>query len=116
MRIDIDDADTDVGGVKLYEDTPYTGEIVETDGLGNLIWLGTYTGGYEDGLFREWFSDGRPKSEGEVKRGVGRVGSWRTWHPNGQLASEDVFGIDGKLQVQRRWSEDGEQTEPRPRA
>ena len=113
MRINIDDTDGDSDGARLYNGVAYTGEIVETDGEGHLIYLSNYEGGYENGPYREWYADGGLKTEGQTDRGI-LAGVWRTWHENGQLAEESVYD-NGKRTRHRMWAEDGTPTADHPR-
>ena len=108
MRINIDDTETDSDGSTLYEAKPYTGEVIETDRDGNLIYLNTYTMGWDDGPYREWYAGGGLKGEGRTRLGI-PVGIWRAWHENGQLAEESVYDDEGSGKRLRRrvWAEDG---------
>jgi hypothetical protein len=54
----------------------------------------TLVGGERDGPWRFHYPDGALREEGRYDDGR-RVGTWRTWHRNGQLAS----------QGERRWND-----------
>jgi antitoxin component YwqK of YwqJK toxin-antitoxin module len=107
MRVNIDDTDSDDGSMRLYQGVPFTGEVVETDGDGNLVYLNTYNQGFEAGPYREWYPGGGLRAEGQVELGKGPVGVWRQWYRNGQLSREDVYGDAGGLLRRRGWTEDG---------
>ncbi len=51
-----------------------------------------------------WYSNGTRRHERDFDHGAPR-GVWRTWHANGQLASETTFG--GVETVTRFWHENG---------
>lgn len=54
----------------------------------------TVLGGERDGLWRFRYPDGALREEGRYEDGR-RVGTWRTWHRNGQLAGAG----------ERRWND-----------
>ena len=107
MRINADDTDLDVDGCVLYDGTPYTGEVEETAPNGQVIAITSYYKGFEDGPTREWYRDGTKRVEGESRFGVGAVGLWREWHPNGRLAVERGFSERGQQLYLRGWDEAG---------
>lgn len=107
MSVNINDTTNDVDGNLLYGGRPYTGEVVETTRDGTVIAVSSYTHGYEDGPFRQWYPDGTRRAEGQSRLGVGVVGVWREWHPNGQLALEHGFSDAGRQLFLRRWDESG---------
>lgn len=92
-------------GILEYEGEPFTGEVVEQLG-DQLIAQQFYVDGIPHGPDREWWVDGGPKSEGEIRHGM-PTGIYRAWHRNGQLAEEREFADDGRVAVLRRWDEDG---------
>lgn len=115
-RIDIDDPETgmDHGRRLLYRGRPFTGEVEERSG-GALISLDVYVDGVQDGPGHEWYEDGTPRSEGTVRQGR-PVGVSREWHPNGVLASEQVFADDGlTMLADRQWDERGLPTRTWPK-
>jgi antitoxin component YwqK of YwqJK toxin-antitoxin module len=108
MRINIDDADMSDDHRLTYQGEWFTGEAVETARNGQVIALTTYYAGMEDGPSKEWYPDGQPKSEGQVRYGMA-IGTFREWHRNGRLAVEQRFDDEGhgrQLSL-RRWDEDG---------
>lgn len=88
-----------------YRGEPFTGEAVETIG-DQLLFQVFYVDGIPHGPDREWWADGPIKSEGQVNYGV-PAGIWRTWHHNGQLASEQEFDDEGDPIETRTWDESG---------
>jgi antitoxin component YwqK of YwqJK toxin-antitoxin module len=95
----------------LYRDEPFTGEAVETIGS-RIISQTFYIDGIPDGIDREWWSDGSPKSEGQNNHGLA-VGTFRNWYVNGQLESEEEFAGDGTLLSRRKWDKDGNPVQPK---
>ncbi|MEU8292163.1 hypothetical protein [Streptomyces pseudogriseolus] len=111
LRIDIDDPDVDMDDAQrlLYRGEPFTGEVTEHL-QGKLVSLDVYRDGIQDGLSREWYKDGTPRSEGTVRDGLPR-GEFREWHANGVLASRKVFDNDGlTLREDDQWDETGRPT------
>ncbi|MGW0841315.1 toxin-antitoxin system YwqK family antitoxin [Streptomyces sp. NPDC002787] len=110
-RIDIDDPDVDMddGERLFYNGVLYSGEVVEYQ-RGRMISLETYEDGVPNGPVRQWFPDGSPRAEGNMRGGF-PVGESRTWHPNGALATKRIMTEDGRRPlVELEWGEHGEQT------
>ncbi|MFI9535535.1 toxin-antitoxin system YwqK family antitoxin [Nocardia fusca] len=107
-RIDLNEDPTTVSAdLRLeYAGQPFTGEVVEELVPGQLLSQEFYLDGLRHGSCREWWPDGRLKSEGESCRGQPR-GVFRRWHPNGRLAAESLFGEHGELEAIREWDEHG---------
>jgi antitoxin component YwqK of YwqJK toxin-antitoxin module len=113
MSINVDQTDHDVDGTLLHDGTPYTGEVIETAPNGRVISLITYFQGFEDGPTREWYPDGTRRIEGQSRFGIGAVGVWREWHPNGLPAAENGFDDRGRQLYVRRWDPSGAVLEDR---
>jgi hypothetical protein len=92
-------------GVRLYEvhfEGPRVvrGQYFKPDGtLGAEI-----IGG--NGVFRDWFDDGRPAEETPYKDGLPE-GMERRWHENGQLAEETPYAAGKAHGAARTWYDDG---------
>ncbi|MEX5713197.1 hypothetical protein AB1484_34425 [Parafrankia sp. FMc6] len=89
----------------VYEDEPYTGEVVAYYPDGQLRKIETYGNGRRRGLERTFYPDGTLESEYWNVDG-GRHGVGRTWFPNGQPESETQYD-HAKVLERKRWSEDG---------
>ncbi|MFF6780350.1 toxin-antitoxin system YwqK family antitoxin [Streptomyces sp. NPDC012510] len=110
-RIDIDDPEVDIddGERLFYRGELFTGEVVEYQGS-TLISLETYQDGIVDGPVQQWFEDGTPRAEGNMRRGF-PAGESRRWHPNGVLAAKRIMTEDGHRPLaELEWDESGEQT------
>lgn len=105
IRVRIEDTEDSREGV-LYEGKPFTGEVAEIGGDGNLISLYTYYAGVQDGPYREWYRPGRLFKEGTMKFGL-LNGVNRKWHPNGQFALETEFNDQGRELYRREWDDKG---------
>ncbi|TQE15249.1 hypothetical protein Sipo8835_45855 [Streptomyces ipomoeae] len=99
----------DDGERLLHKGVLYSGEVVEYQ-RGRMISLETYEDGVPNGPVRQWYSDGSPRAEGNMRRGF-PVGESRTWHPGGTLATKRITSDDGhRPLVELEWDENGEQT------
>lgn len=115
-RIDWDRDDDDINtgdDLRLeYRGEPFTGEVVQDlRPEGALMSQQFYVNGIANGPSREWWSDGRPKSEGHVRWSIA-VGVFRRWHPDGQLAEERHFDESGSLFNVLKWDKDGNIVNP----
>jgi antitoxin component YwqK of YwqJK toxin-antitoxin module len=110
-RIDIDDPEVDMtdAEVLLHRGERFTGEVVEYQ-RGVLVSLVTYRNGLEDGLSKEWYTDGTLRAEG-VLRGGFPVGESREWHPNGRPAARVLMSANGLRQLEiTEWDDAGNLT------
>ncbi|GAA4033514.1 hypothetical protein GCM10022232_94120 [Streptomyces plumbiresistens] len=110
-RIDIDDDEVDIGFDHrlLYAGDPYTGEAEEYL-AGRLVSRVTYTDGFKDGPYREWYKDGTLSAEGVMRMGF-VSGEFKRWHPNGVLAKRMINSQDGKTPLAEfEWDEEGRPT------
>lgn len=110
MRINREKTIMNAASIVLYEDEPFTGELVDLDDDGAMIGLTSYRGGLEHGPQYEWFPDGKKELEGQCGQGSA-VGDWREWHENGNLAEYSHFNQYGELLHLQRWNEKGELVE-----
>jgi antitoxin component YwqK of YwqJK toxin-antitoxin module len=107
MSVNVEETDRDTDGCLLYGGAPYTGEVVETAPDGRVISQTSYFQGFEDGPAREWHPNGAMRLEGQSRYGVGAVGVWREWYPDGRPAAEQGFDDDGRQLYVRRWDASG---------
>jgi antitoxin component YwqK of YwqJK toxin-antitoxin module len=108
MRINFNDTTMDEGTRLLHDGNLYTGEVVETDDDdGTILCLNTYKDGYEDGIQKEWYRDGSPKSVYRTVKGS-PVGESEEWYDNGQLAIRQEFDQWGTVRKRDEWDENGE--------
>lgn len=109
-RVDTDDEGLefdDVDLLTLYKGVPFTGEIVESDGKGNVVHLSSYRDGLQEGPECSWYPNGRLKLEGEMKEGLPR-GVWRRWDLNGRMTRESEFDDSGRrIRFWERSEEEG---------
>ena len=78
----------DKNGLKLHPETqePYTGEVYK----GNIL-KGFYKEGKKDGVWTQYYEDGRTKrNRGEFLEGK-KVGLWESWHDNGRKKWEGTL-------------------------
>lgn len=105
---DVDDIGDGADDRLEYRGEPYTGEIVQ-QGVDGLLAQEFYVNGIAHGPIREWWADGTPRSEGQVREGL-EYGDFREWYKNGQLASVKHFDDHGMLVKLEEWDDDGNQT------
>ncbi len=75
-----------------YNDTPFTGLLISENT--NAKW-GVFRNGYKNGLFTEYYPNGRKKSKGNYINGV-NDGIYTKWFNNGQLMVKYNFA-QGKI-------------------
>jgi hypothetical protein len=88
-----------MGCAKLIDEGDASGPVIEVDGkqIRHGIWV-------------EEFADGTRKSHGRYTRGI-KTGLHRTWHANGQPATERRYDWEGKLhEKQVDFDEAGQRT------
>ncbi|MBR6331188.1 MAG: toxin-antitoxin system YwqK family antitoxin, partial [Bacteroidales bacterium] len=61
---------------------------------------------FENGVSKEWYSDGSKKSEVPVVAGR-KNGMYRSWYPNGQKKEELTFANGKKQGAATEWHENG---------
>ena len=95
---------------------PVTGTVVTRNGNGQLVDETQYKDGFPNGRLREWYDNGQPKLEQDVKyvdRGqyggaLETVGEHKTWCENGTLSADLPHDADGKPKGEHQtWSCDG---------
>jgi antitoxin component YwqK of YwqJK toxin-antitoxin module len=106
MRVDFDDVRTEDDLRVTYQGRLFTGEVVERGPDGVIVALTTYYAGMEDGPTAEWYPTGERRAEGVVRYGTA-VGTHRTWHRNGTIATHEEFDDEGRLLLRRCWDESG---------
>ncbi|WP_344880540.1 hypothetical protein [Allokutzneria multivorans] len=109
--MNFDDTIRDEFERRLYQDEPFTGEVVETAEDGFVLSLNNYRDGWEEGVQREWYYEGRLRSEYWIVGGK-LFGESKEWHENGQLAVLQVWNEHGALASYQQWDEHGRPTEP----
>ncbi|NKY56899.1 toxin-antitoxin system YwqK family antitoxin [Nocardia flavorosea] len=104
-RIDLNSDATSIGDdLRLeYGGEPFTGEVVEELAPGQLLSQEFYVDGLPHGSTREWWPDGRLKSEGENYRGR-PCGVMRRWHPDGRPATATLYDNHGASVAVRDWA------------
>lgn len=105
-RVHIDDTSRDDEFTYTHLGEPFTGEIVDIDAAGNLLWMTTVVDGVAQGTERSWYPDGTLKSATPLVGGRA-LGVARRWHPGGRLAEEREIDEYGELAAVRKWDEDG---------
>ncbi|MER6129723.1 hypothetical protein ABT173_45645 [Streptomyces sp. NPDC001795] len=67
----------------------------------------TYTDGFKDGPYHEWYTDGTLRAKGVMRMGF-VSGEFKRWHPNGTLAKRMINSEDAKTPLaEYEWDEDG---------
>ncbi|MFF1839203.1 toxin-antitoxin system YwqK family antitoxin [Streptomyces sp. NPDC058231] len=110
-RIDIDDPDVEIDFDHrlLHNGEPFTGEAEEYL-AGHRVSLVTYTDGYKDGPFHEWYKSGNVRAEGTMRMGF-VSGEFQRWHDNGVLAKRTINSEDGRTPLAEfEWDEEGRPT------
>jgi len=96
---------------------PVTGTVVQKDAKGQLLGEVQYQDGFPNGLMREWYPDGKPKIEREVRYvdhgqnggGLQVVGVNKAWCENGNLQSDQPADTEGKPRSEHKtWNCAGE--------
>lgn len=80
-------------GDKLYEidsKTPFSGSVVGTFKKDGFKGQGYVKDGEKDGLWTEWYDNGKKRSEGTWKDGK-QDGLWTEWWDNGKKESEGTW-------------------------
>jgi antitoxin component YwqK of YwqJK toxin-antitoxin module len=117
VRLDVKNEYYDNGKVKTsgtYKDGIPEGvtRIYSEDGLiiggktysnGFVVAEGIYDErGYQQGKWKEYYNDGKLKSEGEYKDGK-RIGEWIYYHNNGKIEQRGKFVAGGKPNGEWKW-------------
>jgi MORN repeat variant len=88
-------------GLYYHEGQPFTGVSYTVYPTGEVQSESEWRGGAEDGCHRDYTREGAIAEEGTYRSGF-RHGVWRSWHPNGKLASEE-FCEFGCALTKKRW-------------
>ncbi|WP_280426212.1 toxin-antitoxin system YwqK family antitoxin [Nocardia carnea] len=88
-----------------YDGEPFTGEVVET-AAGLLLAQDFYVNGVRHGPSKQWWGHGSLRSEGVMHNGRVR-GTFKRWHPNGQLSEKSEFSDSGRLISREKWMKKG---------
>jgi antitoxin component YwqK of YwqJK toxin-antitoxin module len=94
-------------------DKPFTGEAASYYASGAPEAKKSFAAGKVDGLWIEWYEDGRKRYEGTWKDGVPQGKSSR-WYPSGQVKLEEEHVMGTLNGVQREYYEDGQKKSERP--
>ena len=80
---------------KENDDKPFNGIVFDlSKETGNKILEYKMIEGLKNGLYQEWYPDGKLKRKGKYLNNT-QVGDWTTWYDNGQKSSE-ITRKDGK--------------------
>lgn len=93
-------------GARVYQNIPFTGEMVSYHTSGKLASADQFVNGRRQGYSKKWFKDGVLGYQSNYESGV-RDGANRSWWFNGNPRSE-TFYINGKVEgVAWRWYRNG---------
>lgn len=68
---------------------------------------GSWLADKQIGPWTWWYEDGAPHYQGAYVAGGLREGSWKSWHPDGKLASEGSYRFDRQDGIWHYWHPDG---------
>lgn len=106
LRVDKSEISINKKGQRIYQNKPFSGEMVSYHSSGNLATSDYFVHGRREGFSRKWFRDGTLGYESYYKKGA-RDGYTRSWWFNGNPRSE-FFYVDGKPQgTAWRWYRSG---------
>ncbi|WP_329340584.1 hypothetical protein OG252_32680 [Streptomyces sp. NBC_01352] len=101
--------DLDYSQRLFYRGELFTGEVEEYL-AGHRVSLVTYTDGYRDGPFREWYKSGVLRAEGAMRMEASSR-KYKSWHENGVLGQRKLHGTDGEPPLSHHeWDEEGRPT------
>jgi antitoxin component YwqK of YwqJK toxin-antitoxin module len=93
-------------GQRIYQNTPFTGEVVSYHGSGKIATADQFSNGRRQGYAKKWFENGLLAYQSDYWAGE-REGLTRTWWFNGNLRSEFFF-VKGKTQgIGKSWYRSG---------
>lgn len=81
-------------GERVYQNKPFTGEVVSYNSSGQLLRSDHFLNGRRQGAARRWFADGLLSYEANYVNGI-REGAEKSWWFNGNPRSETHF-VGGK--------------------
>ena len=96
---------------KENDDRPFNGIVFDlSKETGNKILQYKMIEGLKNGLYQDWYPDGKPKSKGKYFNNT-RVGNWTLWYENVEKKEEGTYK-DGKRDgLHTFWYENGEKRE-----
>ncbi|BCO19431.1 hypothetical protein KUC3_22880 [Alteromonas sp. KC3] len=97
-RVDSSEISVNSAGLRVYNHTPFTGEVISYHSNGNVSSREDFVEGRRQGVARKWFADGTLAYEAHYQNGI-REGYTRSWWFNGNQRSE-TFYESGKTQGQ----------------
>ena len=93
---------------KENEDRPFNGIVFDlSKETGNKILGYKMVDGLKNGLYQEWYPDGKPKSKGKYLNHT-QVGDWTYWHENGQKKSEGNYKTGKRDGSYTEWYKNGQ--------
>ena len=93
-------------GQRVYQNTPFTGEMVSYHDSGKRATADLFVNGRRQGYARKWFANGLLGYESIYMAGV-REGATKSWWFNGNPRS-DFFYVNGKTEgVGKNWYRSG---------
>jgi len=94
-------------------DKPYTGEATSFYASGKPEARKFIKAGKVDGVWIEWYEDGRKRYEATWKDGL-QEGKSSRWYPGGQVKLEEEHAMGTLNGVQREYYENGQKKSERP--
>ncbi|MET7768687.1 hypothetical protein [Nocardia sp. NPDC005366] len=90
-----------------YDGAPFTGQLIRRPAPSAPITeVTTYSEGRPHGRSRGWYISGSDSFDGEYADGR-ETGTWREWFPDGRPKSETVLSVNGALRSRKVWDERG---------
>ena len=68
-------------------DVPYTGKVYSNYYNGEIKVSGAYVSGIKDGLWTEWYNNGKKMKQERYENGK-RNGGWSWWYYNGKIKQQ----------------------------
>ena len=76
---------------KENDDRPFDGLVFDlSKKTGNKILEFRMVNGLKNGLYQEWYTDGKPKSKGKYLNEI-KDDKWTWWYENGQKLKEETY-------------------------
>jgi len=92
---------------KAYDgDGLFSGKVCSFHSNGNKHTLTSYKNGEKAGLWEVFFTDGQREKSGITRKGKDD-GLYREWYPNGKLKYEYHYDLGKKVGVWKSWYDDG---------
>lgn len=93
-------------GIWYYNQTAFTGNIIEFYAIGNLKSKTACLNGKEHGYMESWYPNGKPEEQRMYIHGK-KTATHTGWWPNGQKRFERHFENDQYTGVNKEWYESG---------